>query len=92
MSNHSIPRTRKKRNWRKHLQQQRRIARYEASIEVVRLEARLQMQLNAEAWAEVQARWQALPDLDACLPQQRRDFMLHEELNLTKEASCSPTA
>ena len=80
MSNHSIPRTtRKRKNWRKHLSRQRQIDRYDASIEVVRIEARLQMRLSSQAWDEIEARWEALPDLDACLPEQRRDFLLQEE-------------
>lgn len=80
MSQHSIPRNRKKRkNWRKHLAQQRRLSSYFAHIEVVRLETRLQMRLSPQAWAEIEVRWQTLPDLDSCTPEQRRDFLLHEE-------------
>ena len=86
MSNNSIPRTRKKRNWRKHLSQQRRIARYEASIEVVQIETRLQMRLSPQAWDEIEARWQAMDDLDACLPEQHRDFLLHEEAAMEEAA------
>jgi hypothetical protein len=39
---------RKRKNWRKYLQRQRRIARYEASIEAEAIEARLEAQLPAE--------------------------------------------
>lgn len=77
--NKSIPRTSKSRNWRKHLSQQRRIARYNASIEAVKVETRLRMRLSRQALDELEARWQALPDLDACFPEQRLNFLLHEE-------------
>ena len=95
MSKSSIPRNR---NWRKHLSTQRRIATYNASMEVVKVETRLQMRLSPRALDEIEARWQALPNLDACWPQQRRDFLLHEEFLLNEEAAtaevlqCSPTA
>jgi hypothetical protein len=82
MSIHSIPRNRRKRKtWHSHLSQQRRIDSYNVSIEIVRIEARMKArpQLTPQAWAEMEARWQALPDLDACMPEQRRDFLLHEE-------------
>ena len=87
MSKTSIHQPRKKRkNWRRHLQQQRYIDTYMASIEVVRLETRLQMRLSPQAWDEIEARWQALPDLDVCFPQQRRDFLLQEEAALDEIA------
>ena len=82
MSIHSIPRVRRKRkNWRSHLSRQRRIDSYNVSIEVVRVEARMKarLQLSPQAWAEIEARWQALPDLNAYLPEQRLNFLLHEE-------------
>ena len=83
MSKTSIHQPRKKRkNWRKHLSHQRRIARFDASLEVVESEARMQVRLSPQAWDAIEARWQALPDLDACLPEQRRDFLLHEEAAL----------
>ena len=93
MSKTSIHQPRKKRkNWRKHLAQQRWIARYDASIEVVRLETQLQMRLSPQAWDEIEARWQAMDYLDACLPEQRRDFLLHEEMAMEEALQCSPTA
>ena len=79
MSRRSIPRKRKSRNWRKHLTAARRIDTYNAGMEVVRIEARLQMRLSARELDDIEARWQALPALDACWPQQRRDFLMHEE-------------
>lgn len=80
MSTNSIPRiSRKRKNWRKHLSRQRQISNHNASIEVVQLETRLQMRLSPQTWDALEARWNALPDLDACMPQQRRDFLLHEE-------------
>jgi hypothetical protein len=44
------------------------------------------MRLSPEAWAEIEARWQALPDLNACMPEQRRDFLLREEAALDEIA------
>jgi hypothetical protein len=67
---------RKRTSWRKHLHKQRQIARYEASLEAQAIEARLQAQLPTPAWDEVEAEWQARDDPDACLPQQRRDYLV----------------
>lgn len=93
MSNYSIHQPRKKRkNWRKHLSQQRWISSYNASIEVTRLEARLQMRLSPAAWDEIEARWNALPDLNACFPEQRRDFLLHEEMTMEVQCQTAQTA
>ena len=95
MSIHSIPRVRRKRkNWHSHLSRQRRIDSYNVSIEVVRVEARMKarLQLSPQAWEEIEARWQALPNLDTCMPQQRRDFLLHEEFVLEEALQCSPIA
>jgi hypothetical protein len=66
----------RKRNWRKHLQRQRQIARYEASIEAEAIEARLQANLPSQVWDEVEAEWQTRDDQDAYLPQQRRDYLI----------------
>lgn len=87
MSKSSIPRRRKSRNWRKHLSTQRRIDTYNASMEVVKVEARLEMRLSPAALDEIEARWQALPDLDACFPQQRLAFLLREETRLVDAAA-----
>ena len=64
---------------RMHLARQRRIDRFDASLEVVEIEARMQVRLSPQAWEEIEARWQDLPDIEACLPEQRRDFLLEEE-------------
>jgi hypothetical protein len=65
----------RKKNWKRYLQQQRRIERYTAGIEAVAVEARLKVQLPAEVWDEVEARWAALDDSEAYLPQQRLRFL-----------------
>jgi hypothetical protein len=65
----------RKKNWKKYLQQQRRIERYAAGIEAVAVEARLRVQLSAEVWDEVEARWAGLDDSEAHLPQQRLRFL-----------------
>lgn len=97
MSRNSIARPRKK-GWRQHLSHQRRIALYDASIAVVQIEARMQarLQLCPQDWAEIEARWDALLPLDSCFPQQRRDFLLHEEAAMVEHQAevlqCSPTA
>ena len=84
--------TKKRTNWRSHLRRQRQMTTYFADIEAIRVETRLQRHFPA-AWPTIQAKWQALPDLESCLPQQRRDFLLHQEAILDKEAPChSPTA
>lgn len=67
---------RKRKNWRKHLQQQRQIARYEASIEAQAIEARLQVRLFPQVWDEIEATWAAMADWDAYLPEQRRDYLI----------------
>ena len=66
----------KKKNWRKHLQAQRRIGRYEASIEATGIEARLRVRLPAQTWEQVEATWGEMKAEDACLPQQRRDYLI----------------
>lgn len=67
---------RRRKSWRKRLEKQRQIARYEASLEARAIAARLQAQLPGEIWDEVETDWQARKDLDACLPQQRRDYLI----------------
>jgi len=44
------------------------------------IEAKLQAHTDAQQWAEVQARWEARPDL--YLPEQRRDFLVSEAQRL----------
>ena len=68
----------KQKNWRKHLQKQRQLARLQASREAEVLEAKLQAHLPAKAWDEIEAKWQALPDTEAYLPEQKRDFLVKQ--------------
>jgi hypothetical protein len=71
-----------RKNWREHLQRQRRIARYEASLEATVVEARLQVNLSREQWREIESKWTQKDDLDAYLPQQRLDFLIGEARRL----------
>jgi hypothetical protein len=64
--------------WQQHLQTQRRIDRYNASLWARIIEAKLKVALTPEEWAEIEAKWDAEDDLDAYLPQQRRDFLVSE--------------
>lgn len=67
-----------KRNWRQKVQMQRREDRYNASLWAGVIEAKLQAALSPEAWAEIEAAWQTKDDLEAYLPEQRRDFLVAE--------------
>jgi hypothetical protein len=67
-----------RKNWRQYLRRQRRIARYEASLEASVVEARLQANLSQEQWREIESKWTQKDDLDAYLPQQRLDFLVGE--------------
>ena len=61
---------------RQFLDLRRREDRLAASREAEVVKAKLQAHLSDEEWAEVEARWEARPDL--YLPQQRRDFLVGE--------------
>ena len=53
--------------------------RLEASREAATLAVQLQRRLGPERWAEAEAEWALLPDLDSCLPQQRLAWLLKLE-------------
>jgi hypothetical protein len=72
----------RRKNWREHLRRQRRIARYEASLEATVIEARLQANLSWKQWCEIESKWMQKDDLDAYLPQQRLDFLIGEARHL----------
>ena len=70
----------KKGAYRRYIDQRRGIERLAASREAEVIEAKLQAHTDAQQWAEVQARWEARPDL--YLPEQRRDFLVSEAQRL----------
>ena len=70
----------KKGQYRRYIDQRRGIERLAASREAEVIEAKLQAHMDAPTWAEVQARWDARPDL--YLPEQRRDFLVSEAQRL----------
>ena len=67
---------RRHKSWKKHLLHEQRVDRHEATLEATAIEARLQAQLPTEVWDEIEAEWQTKDDLDAYLPQQRRDYLI----------------
>jgi len=71
---------RKKGAYKRYLAQRRRDERLRASREAEVLAARLQAHLSPAQWAEMEARWEARPDL--YLPDQRRDFLIGEATRL----------
>ena len=58
----------------------RRRQRFAASRHAEEIEAKLQAHLSDEQWQEVQARWDARPDL--YLPEQKLDFFIREAQRL----------
>ena len=66
------------RGWQKHLRQLRSAQRHQVSVEATVIEARLQAHLPESAWAEIERCWREMPDGEAYLPSQRRDFLVRE--------------
>ncbi|MFQ6101768.1 MAG: hypothetical protein ACE5OS_11125 [Anaerolineae bacterium] len=71
---------RRKGAYKRYLAHRRRDERLAASREAEGLAATLQAHLTPARWSEVEARWEARPDL--YLPDQRRDFLVSEATRL----------
>ena len=73
-------RTRRGKARKSFLDRQRQHCRLAASRQCEEIVAKLQAHLSDEAWEEVQARWDARPEL--YLPEQKRDFFIAEAVRL----------
>jgi hypothetical protein len=66
----------RRKSFRKYLRQQRLRQYHQDGVEATGIEARLGVHLGDEQMAVIERRWREMPDTEAYLPSQRRDFLV----------------